>query len=183
MGHCDGTGGSSSAANSYSRLSHLQKVNLKGWLSMNLDKLINIVGLVSVVLSLIFVGVEISQNTNVSRNQAYLNFSEGLKNLTLQIATDEHLPLLAARAQDGETTADFSPENRMRMNSLQIATVRTWEGLFRSVQSGILPENVIRDFGGGALLNNDYFREQWPIYKRQHTLEFIDFFEQQPWNH
>ena len=37
---------------------------------MNLDKLINIVGLVSVVLSLIFVGVEISQNTNVSRNQA-----------------------------------------------------------------------------------------------------------------
>mgnify|MGYP006116922279 FL=1 len=70
MGHCDGTGGSSSAANSYSRLSHLQKVNLKGWLSMNLDKLINIVGLVSVVLSLIFVGVEISQNTNVSRNQA-----------------------------------------------------------------------------------------------------------------
>jgi hypothetical protein len=33
-----------------------------------LDKLINFVGLVSVVLSLILVGVQISQNTNVSRN-------------------------------------------------------------------------------------------------------------------
>ena len=142
---------------------------------MNMERLINIVGLISVVLSLIFVGVEISQNTNISRNQAYLNFPEGLKNLTLQVATDEHFPLLAPRAQDGETTKDFSPENRMRLSTLQIATVRTWEGLFRSVQSGILPENVIRDFGGGALLNNDYFREQWPIYRRQHTLEFIDF--------
>lgn len=37
---------------------------------MNLDKLINFVGLVSVVLSLILVGVQISQNTNVSHNQA-----------------------------------------------------------------------------------------------------------------
>jgi hypothetical protein len=35
---------------------------------MNLDKLINFVGLVSVVLSLILVGVQISQNINVSRN-------------------------------------------------------------------------------------------------------------------
>ena len=143
---------------------------------MNVERLINIVGLISVVLSLIFVGVEISQHTNVSRNQAYLNFSEGLKNLTLQVATDEYLPLLASRALEGEISKDFSPGNRMRLNSLQIATVRTCEGLFRSVQSGILPENVIRDFGGGALLNNDYFREQWPIYSRQHTLEFIDFF-------
>jgi len=149
---------------------------------VKIHRIVEAFGVISVILSLIFVGVEINQNTNISRNQAYLDFSEGLKNLTLQIATDEYLPLLASRALEGEISKDFSPENQMRLNSLQIATVRTWEGLFRSVQSGILPENVIRDFGGGALLNNDYFREQWPIFKLQHTLEFVDFFEQQPWN-
>ena len=43
---------------------------------MKTSRLAEIFGTISVVLSLIFVGVEINQNTNLSRNQAYLDFSE-----------------------------------------------------------------------------------------------------------
>ena len=65
-------------------------------MNMKTSRLAEIFGTISVVLSLIFVGVEINQNTNLSRNQAYLDFAEGLKDLTLQIATDDVLPGLVA---------------------------------------------------------------------------------------
>ena len=151
---------------------------------MKTSRLAEIFGTISVVLSLIFVGVEINQNTNLSRNQAYLNFAEGLKDLTLQIATDDVLPSLIARTAEGETINDFSLEDQVRLNSMQIATVRVWESLFRSWQSGLLPEEAITNtnIGGGILLNNDYFREFWEEVKLQLTPDFVKFFEQQPWN-
>ncbi|MBK50991.1 MAG: hypothetical protein CMQ45_01230 [Gammaproteobacteria bacterium] len=151
---------------------------------MKTHRLAEIFGMIGVVLSLIFVGVEVNQNTNLSRNQAYLDFSESLKDLTLQIATDDVLPSLIARTVAGETRIDFSIEDQVRLNSMQIATVRVWEGLFRSWQSGLLPEETIinTNIGGGILLNNDYFREFWKEVKLQHTVDFVLFFEQQPWN-
>ena len=151
---------------------------------MKTHRLAEIFGMIGVVLSLIFVGVEVNQNTNLSRNQAYLDFSESLKDLTLQIATDDVLPSLIARTVAGETRIDFSIEDQVRLNSMQIATVRVWESLFRSWQSGLLPEETIinTNIGGGILLNNDYFREFWKEVKLQHTVDFVLFFEQQPWN-
>jgi len=151
---------------------------------MKTSRLVEIFGTIGVALSLIFVGVEINQNTNLSRNQAYLDFAESLKDLTLQIATDEVLPSLVARTVAGETRNDFSLEDQVRLNSMQIATVRVWEGLFRSWQSGFLPEEAISNtnIGGGILLNNDYFREFWEEVKLQLTPDFVQFFEQQPWN-
>ena len=151
---------------------------------MKTSRLVEIFGTIGVALSLIFVGVEINQNTNLSRNQAYLDFAESLKDLTLQIATDEVLPSLVARTVAGETRNDFSLEDQVRLNSMQIATVRVWEGLFRSWQSGFLPEEAISNtnIGGGILLNNDYFREFWEEVKLQLTSDFVQFFEQQPWN-
>ena len=120
---------------------------------MKTSRLAEIFGTISVVLSLIFVGVEINQNTNLSRNQAYLDFAEGLKDLTLQIATDDVLPGLVARTAEGETLNDFSLEDQVRLNSMQIAAVRVWESLFRSWQSGLLPEETITNtnIGGGIL--------------------------------
>ena len=151
---------------------------------MKTSRLVEIFGTIGVALSLVFVGVEINQNTNLSRNQAYLDFAESLKDLTLQIATDEVLPSLVARTVAGETRNDFSLEDQVRLNSMQIATVRVWEGLFRSWQSGFLPEETISNtnIGGGILLNNDYFREFWEEVKLQLTPDFVQFFEQQPWN-
>ena len=91
---------------------------------MKTSRLAEIFGTISVVLSLIFVGVEINQNTNSSRNQAYLDFSERVEESSLQIAMDDVLPSLVARTTEGETLNDFSLEDQVRLNFMQIATVR-----------------------------------------------------------
>ena len=78
-------------------------------------RLAEIFGTISVVLSLIFEGVEINQNTNLTRNLASLDFTESLKELTLQIATDDNLPDLVARTLARETSNDFSLEDKVRL--------------------------------------------------------------------
>ena len=95
-------------------------------MNMKTSRLAEIFGTISVVLSLIFVGVEINQNTNLSRNQAYLDFSERVEESSLQIAMDDVLPSLVARTTAGETLNDFSLEDQVRLNFMQIATVRIW---------------------------------------------------------
>ena len=141
-----------------------------------------IVAVISVVLSLIFVGVEINQNTSVAQNQAYNDFTYRVQELGMQIATDEVLPGLVSRIGEGETRNDFSSEDRIRLGQLFTSAIRAWEGLFRAVQSGLLPASVLVGVGDGMILNNSYFREAWPNMRNQYTEEFVTFFEMQPWN-
>ena len=141
-----------------------------------------IVGVTAVVLSLIFVGIEINQNTNVARNQAYNDFTLRAQELALQVATDDVLPVLVSRIGDGELSSSFSSEEQVRIGQMFASAVRVWEGQYRSVESGLLPANVLIGVGEGILLNNDYFREAWPRMKHQFTEDFVIFFEAQPWN-
>ena len=60
--------------------------------NIELVNLPQIIGFLGVILSLGFVAFEINQNTNLSRNQAYLQFGESLKDITIELATDDLLP-------------------------------------------------------------------------------------------
>ena len=149
---------------------------------VNLRQIVELVGIVSIVLSLLFVGIEIQQNTNVATNQAYNDFGSRYQELTLSIAHDEELSSLIARIQEGETSSDFSPDELVRIIMIQTSAIRLWEGLFRSVESGLLPPGMYRNVGGGQILDNDFFRARWDRYKDQFAEDFIEFFEQQAWN-
>jgi hypothetical protein len=64
----------------------------------------------------------------------------------------------------------------------QGAAVRVWEGLFRSVQAGVLPEDALESAASGILINNEYFRSTWASTKQLYTRDFIAYFESLPWN-
>ena len=149
---------------------------------MDKKQTIELVGIIAVVLSLIFVGFEINQNTNVARNQAYSDFTHRAQELGLQVASDDVLPVLLSRIYNGELQADFSMEDHIRIVQLFTSAVRAWESQYRSVQSGLLPADALVGVGGGLLINNDYFRASWPGMKAQYTEDFVSYFEDQPWN-
>ena len=54
--------------------------------NIELVNLPQILGFVGVIGSLGFVAFEINQNTNLARNQAYLQFGESLKDITIELA-------------------------------------------------------------------------------------------------
>jgi len=148
-----------------------------------LSDIAQVLAILGVIISLAFVGLEINQNTSLARNQAYLEYVESLKDLTLEIATDEALPGLIARLVEGEMEEDFSAEDNVRIPLFQNATVRVWEGLYRSWSAGYLPQEAVANIGGGTLLNNDYFRQKsWPAIKVHFSPDFVTFFENQAWN-
>ena len=148
-----------------------------------LSDIAQVLAILGVIISLAFVGLEINQNTSLARNQAYLEYVESLKDLTLEIATDDALPGLIARLVEGEMEEDFSAEDNVRIPLFQNATVRVWEGLYRSWSAGYLPQDAVAIIGGGTLLNNDYFRQKsWPAIKVHFSPDFVTFFENQAWN-
>ena len=148
-----------------------------------LSDIAQVLAILGVIISLAFVGLEINQNTSLARNQAYLEYVESLKDLTLEIATDEALPGLIARLVEGEMEEGFSAEDNVRIPLFQNATVRVWEGLYRSWSAGYLPQEAVANIGGGTLLNNDYFRQKsWPAIKVHFSPDFVIFFENQAWN-
>ena len=77
---------------------------------------------------------------------------------------------------------DFGPDDQVSIRIYQEAAVRVWEGLFRSVQAGVLPEDALESAASGMLINNKYFRSTWASTKRLYTSDFVVYFESLPWN-
>ena len=152
---------------------------------MNLKskQVIEILSASAVVVSLLFVGYEIRQNTSAIRIESYNEFSSRMSELLTSIAENERLSGLVAEVSSGKVAADFDDRDRISISFIQGAAVRNWEGLYRSIEEGILPDSLLETIGTGSLTNNDYFRGTWPNTRPLYSNDFIAFFEGLSWNH
>jgi hypothetical protein len=89
---------------------------------------------------------------------------------------------LISQVNRGTLPGDFKPEERVSIRMYQAAAVRVWEGLFRSVQAGVLPEKALESVANGILINNNFFRSTWASTKQLCTSDFIAYFESLRWN-
>ena len=139
------------------------------------------VALASVVLSLLFVGYEIRQNSLATRMSAYENYQISVRELGLVIATDPIITPLLVRANNGELLDDFTDVETVRMLNYLIVGVRTYEDLYRSVQSGVIPPETLRNIGVGTLgMATPIFKEFWDSFiKQRMNHEFGIWFESQ----
>jgi hypothetical protein len=90
---------------------------------------------------------------------------------------------LISQVSQGSLPEDFKPEDQVSIRMYQGATVRVWEGLFRSVQAGVLPKDALPESAAnGIIVNNNYFKTTWASTKQLYTSDFIVYFESLPWN-
>ena len=107
-------------------------------------------GIVALVASLGFVGMEIRQNTIAVRSATTQAISDQALELTLAMATDEHLPrLVYAMTQSGVTEADLETEDYMRLRLVVVGGLRRQENLYLQVQSGVLDEAALGNVSFG----------------------------------
>ncbi len=139
--------------------------------------LIEGVGMLGIMGSLIFVGMEVSQNSSIARTASYQSYIDGFTELSLAQINDTELNSLMVRASNEASTSDFTPEERRKIRLFYIALLRQWEGLFRSVNEGILPEELLTIVGAGHLLGYRIFEEMWPDIKLLFTDDFSEFVE------
>jgi hypothetical protein len=146
------------------------------------NEIAELVGIAAIVVSLVFVGYELRQSTAIARSDAYSNFSTQFFDLASSAALDERMSGLISQVNQGALPGDFRPEDQVSIRMYQAAAVRVWEGLFRSVKAGVLPEEALESAASGILINNNFFRSNWASTKQLYTSDFIAYFESLPWN-
>jgi hypothetical protein len=86
--------------------------------------LIEGVGMLGIMGSLIFVGMEVSQNSSIARTASYQSYIDGFTELSLAQINDTELNSLMVRASNEASTSDFTPEERRKIRLFYIALLR-----------------------------------------------------------
>ena len=137
---------------------------------------VEIIGFLSLVGSLAFVGVEIRQNTSAVRGATNQAISDQVGELMLTIATDDNLARLVKRLYDGETQDQFDPVDDMRLYMTIMTGLRRVENIFLQIEDGILDDRAF-DRIGLSFYRSNYGREIWQANKQFFDREFVPFFE------
>lgn len=137
-----------------------------------------LIAAISIVLSLIFVGLEIQQSSSVARAEAILSFTSSMAEHSRAVAENEQLARIVYDMNTGALTnlADLSNSERAQLYSMFYANMSLYYGLHSSVQENVLPEEYL------SLIDDPYFtaplfRNIWPGIRGIFGDDFVAFVE------
>ena len=120
-----------------------------------------IVGIAALVASLIFVGLEIRQNTIAARASTYLAYGEHISNQFQATAHDESLAALTV--VDESEWDQLTKADRARLVYMWIGVFRNYETILLQVEEGLLDEDAMERLGWGSAFNPTYqVKLLWP---------------------
>ncbi|MBT3676366.1 MAG: hypothetical protein HOG39_06960 [Candidatus Marinimicrobia bacterium] len=140
-------------------------------------QIFEIVGFISIVVSLGFVGLEIRQNTSAVRGATNIAISDQVMDMALEISSNERLgKLVSFMMEDNIKSDELSPEDRTSLQMLVYAGLRRIENVYLQVEEGILDKQAFDRVGMGFYRTN-IARDTWDIYGGYFGKDFIPFFE------
>ena len=136
---------------------------------------------VGVILGLIFVGVEIRENTSAIQGSTLQAISDQSMNLQMEFATDPELVRLMPQViGDSILPSDLNDEDQYRVLVAYLSIVRVAENRFQQASLGTVPGEGPDQFGGSSVLyTTPYIRALWPIIRGNFAPDFLDYFERQ----
>lgn len=129
-----------------------------------------------VIASLVFVGLEIQQNTVVARAQTRQALTEDLREFIMTLATDPSL----FEAFHNKFRDDYEgTHDERRALYVMYARLRMVENLFLQVQEGVVDESLFLSYGWSEqpVFMTPYFREWWPDQRSRFNPDFVASFE------
>lgn len=124
-----------------------------------------------VLASMIFVGVEIRQNTNAVHGATLQAVSQQSLDLVMAGLDNPKLRSAFAAANSGR----LSPEQRDLMVWFLSAKLRADENRFRQVELGILGPSFILQLSNHAAYRSPHFAEYWARSGKNYAADFQDF--------
>ena len=143
--------------------------------------IIEILGLLALIGSLIFVGIEIRQNSLAVRGATHQSISEQVTKLYMHVATNERLSKLVSQMLDSDRS---NPNFRNQLNAadelsldfIVLTGLRRIENIYLQESDGILSDKAFERIGL-EFYQTIFSRETWEKYKTGFDKAFIDFFE------
>ena len=136
-----------------------------------------IFGLIGVIGSLIFVGVEVRQNTAEIRGSTHQSVSEQVNELYLTIAEDERLSkLISEMIENSNLSKNLNPADQISLDFVILTGLRRIENIHLQYLDGILSNDAF-DRIGMNFYRKQYAKETWEMYKGGFDNDFVAFFE------
>jgi len=133
----------------------------------------------AVVLSLVFVGIEISQNTAAQRAQTRQALADAAQEFAMTLAGDAEL----ARAWDLMWRANpddirLTTVDTLRASMAMTAQLRRLENVFLQSREGVVSADVLSTygFGGSPFYRSDVFRSFWNVSSSGFDTAFVRAF-------
>ena len=142
---------------------------------MNRNRL-ELIGFISVIASLVFVGMEISQNTTAVRGATNQAISDQASELYLTIATDRNLAGLVKKLYDDVPREAFGPIDDMQLFMTVLTGLRRVENIFLQLEDNILDERAF-DRIGLSFYRSKYGRQIWEDNQQFFDQNFVPFFK------
>jgi hypothetical protein len=135
-------------------------------------------GFMGVVGSLLFVGLEIRQNTRVARAEAYRSIEQTQTEWNFVAASDPDLALLLRRVTlDGARRDGLTDTEKWQAGVMYQALVQNMQSIYQ-VEESILPASAFDALGQ---VNNafraPYMQDVWPVMRPNFIPDFASFFE------
>ena len=143
--------------------------------------LLSLFGLLAIIGSLIFVGIEIRQNSMALRGETHQSISEQVTELYMNIASDERLSKLVSQmllfnSANDSLRNNLSAADQLSLDFIVLTGLRRVENIYLQESDGILSENAF-DRIGMEFYQTTFSRETWEKYKTGFDKSFINFFE------
>ncbi len=135
------------------------------WNESKTFNLIEVLGLVAVAVSLVFVGLEVRQNTIASRAAAYQEHGSHLSDQWLALAQDPALTRLFLANEDNWD--ELTEVEKAQLTYVWIASFRSYETILLQVEEGLLDQDAMDRLGWGEAFDPGFQVQMlWPDIAR-----------------
>ena len=133
-----------------------------------------LVAVIGVILSLVFVALQIRQNTVAIQAQTRQQLTDASSEFLIALATTG-LGDLWGRFIEGETMTDHE---RHRVGPALVAAVRGLENVYLQYREGVIDESALSSYGwkGSLMYESDAFAEWWLTNRDRFNPDFVQAF-------
>lgn len=130
-----------------------------------------VIGVLGVITSLIFVAFEIRQNTNAVQSATIQALSEqSYETARMAIENPEVRETFRAAQADS-----LNEEQRALLEHIISASLRIHQNRYLQVRLGVLDEATSLEIGGGGIYRIPYFREFWGNARKNYSPGFQEY--------
>ena len=135
-----------------------------------------VVAILGVVLSLLFVGLQLRQNALVSRTSAYQELGIAMAEGWRLHASDRELNDLIYRAGsiDPEVRSDLTDSDIRRVRAYVLSTLRIYQSAYLEVREGLLKPEALKNLGIDGFRDTKLLQAMWPSVRNQLSVEFAE---------
>ncbi len=132
-----------------------------------------------VIASMVFVGMEIRQNTMVARAAAYQEIGFQAANQWMEGAHNREYSRVMMLSRDPSRWPEIDEVGWYQLASQMTSVMRGWETVYLQVEEGLLPADAMTRLGYGGNYWPATLERLWPDVRGRVGAEFASYVEEQ----